>query len=157
MACSLSTTSAGSTVSMPRSPCAATAVERCGPPGPLQEAALSGGHAEREISWVQQLLEDAEAAAVASPDVQAGKAEGCSQAQGADSELAVELTRACAALGRELATLAANLRWADGVVTEAETAKQVHGSAPREFEDPQCFYIGDGAFAQLLADAEAVA
>jgi len=109
------------------------------------------------MSWVQQLLEDAEAAAIASPVKHAGKAAAGRQAEGADSELAVELTRACAALGRELATLAANLRWADGVVTAAESAKQVHDFASRaSFEDPQCFYIGDGAFAQLLADAEAV-
>lgn len=92
-------------------------------------------------------------------------------------KLARELAEACTVLGRELSRLAGFVQWADSVVSSAEAATKA-GLPPAEVTDsaerltqsrptcissmepaqgPEWFYIGDGKFAQLLADAEAAA
>lgn len=153
---------------------------------PSQEAAAPATRTEQQLAWVQQLLEDAEAVAMSPPKMAAGghslspaalAIAAVGGASGVDGQLAGELTHACAALGHELAILAANLRWADSVVAAVESARAVSPAAgcistqpdhEAEFgvsdstkeansREPQRFYIGDGALAQLLADAEAVA
>lgn len=86
-------------------------------------------------------------------------------------KLANELALACNVLGRELSRLAGFVQWADAVVSSAEAAmgaglplssgvQAARWSAQSRTADstwgPEWFYIGDGKFAQLLADAEAV-
>jgi len=70
-----------------------------------------------------------------------------------------EMTDACNAISQELFRLTEFVQWADTVVSSAETAMEAKSVASdcSEALQPECFYIGDGIIAQLLADAEAVA
>lgn len=82
------------------------------------------------------------------------------------NELANEMANACNALGRELSRLAGFVQWADTVVCNAEAAAGMAMDgrtgptkcfAQYAERAPECYYIGDGIVAQLLADAEAAA
>lgn len=109
-----------------------------------------------DAAWHQRLLEDAQAACE-------GDLEEDEEAKRAD-ELANEMALACNALGRELSRLAGFVQWADGVVGTHEAgvvamdsvaADKCRSPAMDDVLSPECFYIGDGSFAQLIADAEA--
>ena len=77
-----------------------------------------------EREWHQQLLQDAEAAVfaeAAESDPQEGQAEQSRE----------EMTRACAALGRQLVILSGNVRWAEEAL-DARTSE-----ASTDWEDPR--------------------
>merc|ERR1712032_1544496 len=101
-----------------------------------------------EAAWHRQLLKDAEeAAGVRRPPTHLSSGGATSVDNSAPStprasahpdddhatpELARDLAHACAALGRELAKLNGNLRWADSVISAAESAEKMTGAAGME-------------------------
>jgi len=160
---SLSTTSAGSTSSVVRSP--RQSGRHVGSSGwDSPDFAKPSTPPSSTSAWYQCLLEDAQAVALAVEMPAAGDGE---------KQRTEEMNVACSTLGQELSKLNEFLKWAETVVSNAEAGRlspqrsvevgkcSAQGRAtfesPCRYHSPARFYIGDGLVAQLLADAEAVA
>lgn len=102
-----------------------------------------------EAAWYRQLLDDAEEEAnKKSPRKASGSCESRSPSQSTQA-LARELAVACAALGREVAKLHSNVRWAGAVIDSVEAAG-LQESKQHKHEGPGV----DSWLSQLLASAE---
>lgn len=137
---SLSTTSCGSSASAVQSPHPDRPACRHAHPEHCTNACEQHANCGSPDSWIQAVA----------------YAEGLDSSGDEERTQAAELDDACNAMSRELARLTSFVQWADTLVSNTETAFAAK-DCPAIGAEPECFYIGDGIVAQLLADAEAVA